>query len=250
MNIPHYRISYAQNYEDLILAGILREVSDGFYVDVGANDPTLDSVTKLFYDRNWSGINVEPNQKLIENLRQARPRDINLDIGLSSQAGQLKFRSYTNIDGLSSFSQNAQDLTRSAHTNLAYEDSFVIVDSLANVLEQHRPTGHIHFLKIDVEGLELEVLLGNNWKKFRPWTMCIERTNDQHISATILAFLNGVQYQEVFFDGINDYFIAKEQMHIWEAFSYARDVLLNGVRLNYIFSNCIEELAQRVRNFK
>ena len=53
-------VSYAQNFEDVMLWRALREVTHGFYIDVGAADPDSDSVTRAFYDRGWSGINVEP----------------------------------------------------------------------------------------------------------------------------------------------------------------------------------------------
>ena len=43
-------ISYAQNFEDVILWRALNHVENGFYVDVGAMDPTEHSVTKAFYN--------------------------------------------------------------------------------------------------------------------------------------------------------------------------------------------------------
>jgi len=46
-------ISYAQNHEDVLLYRALKGVGKGFYIDVGANDPEEDSVTKAFYDRGW-----------------------------------------------------------------------------------------------------------------------------------------------------------------------------------------------------
>ena len=59
-------VSYAQNYEDLMLWRALRHVEQGFYVDCGAYDPEEHSVTKAFYERGWSGINIEPVPSLIE----------------------------------------------------------------------------------------------------------------------------------------------------------------------------------------
>jgi hypothetical protein len=53
-------ISYAQNREDILLWRALRDLSGGFYIDVGAEDPTQNSVTRAFYERGWHGINVEP----------------------------------------------------------------------------------------------------------------------------------------------------------------------------------------------
>lgn len=56
-------ISYAQNFEDVMLWRALGHIEKGFYVDVGAGDPKLESVTKLFYDMGWNGINIEPYSK-------------------------------------------------------------------------------------------------------------------------------------------------------------------------------------------
>ena len=81
--------SYAQCLEDLILYCALKDVENGFYIDVGANDPTIDSVTKFFYDRRWHGINIEPLADKCALLAERRPSDINLCVGLGSERGKL-----------------------------------------------------------------------------------------------------------------------------------------------------------------
>lgn len=245
MSMPHYKISYSQNYEDLILAGILRNVSAGFYVDVGANHPELDSVTKIFYDKGWSGINVEPNELLNVELTKQRPRDINVKAGVSSQSGQLRFRSFDSFDGLSTFSRDNMEGFQASYPGATYTDSYIDVVSLAELLIQHKPEGDIHFLKVDVEGLELEVLLGNKWDRFRPWVLCIERTQDQARKNAITIFLSSWRYEQVFFDGINDYFFANEKRDVWESFSYTRDIIMDGVPVNYIFIKHIAELSSQ-----
>ena len=53
-------ISFAQNLEDVVLHRALMGVTHGFYVDVGANSPDEQSVTRAFYERGWHGINIEP----------------------------------------------------------------------------------------------------------------------------------------------------------------------------------------------
>ncbi len=67
--------SYSQNGEDVVLWRALRGITDGRYVDVGANDPFNDSVTMAFYSHGWSGITVEPDPGFAPLLRQHRPRD-------------------------------------------------------------------------------------------------------------------------------------------------------------------------------
>jgi hypothetical protein len=49
-------ISYAQNYEDVMLWRCFKGLDDGFFIDVGAHDPDVESVTKAFYESGWTGI--------------------------------------------------------------------------------------------------------------------------------------------------------------------------------------------------
>jgi len=230
MSIPHYKIYYSQNREDLILAGFLRNVAVGFYIDVGANHPEQDSVTKLFYDKGWSGINVEPIESKYLELCKQRPRDINIKAGLSSQPGTLIFRTYEN-DGLSTFSSDSKQMWESLQ--LPHHDVSVEASTLSKILKQHHPTGEIHFLKIDAEGLELEVLLGNGWDAFRPWVLCIERAAFLPRRQAISAFLGAWDYSHVFFDGINDYVVANEKRAIGDEFAYFQAVILEGIPLHY-----------------
>lgn len=244
MDWPHYKISYAQNFEDLVLAGLLKSVSTGFYVDVGANHPELDSVTKIFYEKGWRGLNVEPNDDLHRLLEEQRPRDINVRAAASSQPGSLTLRIYDGLDGLSTISRDTQAVHAASLADRRFRDVQVPVVCLADLLSQHRPTGDIHFLKVDVEGLELEVLLGNDWRRFRPWVLCLERNLQSARQAAICTYLREMGYQAVFWDGINDFFVADERLEVWKSFSYANDVVMNGVPVNYIFVRTMAALAR------
>jgi FkbM family methyltransferase len=232
MTLPKHRVTFAQNREDLMLDGILRTVAVGFYVDVGANHPDMDSVTKLFYEKGWSGINVEPNERLYAELCRQRPRDINLKAGLSSQEGTLRFRFYPLANGLSTCSAESKQLYETA-LKIPYEESTVEVLTLRDVLLKYRPEGDIHFLKLDVEGLELEVLLGNAWDVFRPWVLCIERTLFHARRDAITAYLGACRYAPVFYDGLNDFFIANEKRALWSDFNYGREMLMHGPALHW-----------------
>jgi len=47
-------VSYAQNFEDVLLWRALHDVEHGRYLDVGAHDPVIDSVSLAFYEAGWS----------------------------------------------------------------------------------------------------------------------------------------------------------------------------------------------------
>src|SRR5690348_7062421 len=95
-------ISYSQNFEDVMLDRALRHVPAGVYIDVGAWHPDLDSVTRHFYEKGWSGINIEPVPEHCELLARARARDINLNIALSDKAGKAVLHQVGDATGMSS----------------------------------------------------------------------------------------------------------------------------------------------------
>src|SRR3989338_356894 len=98
---PNSFITYAQNREDLILAAFLDGVKKGFYVDIGAAHPVIDSVTKYFYERGWSGFNIEPIKRQYELFEKQRKRDINLNCGVGAEEATLVLREYVGMEGRS-----------------------------------------------------------------------------------------------------------------------------------------------------
>src|SRR3954471_13973014 len=84
-------ISYAQNFEDVMLARLFPAGYAGFYIDIGAADPEYMSVTKHFYDNAWTGINVEPLPQFFEKLSKQRSRDVNLRLAIAEKEGSRTF---------------------------------------------------------------------------------------------------------------------------------------------------------------
>lgn len=213
------RIYYAQNKEDLLIRGFFPDVKQGFYIDVGANDPVIDSVTKLLYDEGWSGINIEPITRHFIALKEQRQRDITLKVGLSDKPGELTFREYPEGDGLSTFDRSMVDYYENdghPFPTKKYEEYTVAVQTLQEVVGK-QGVEHIHFLKIDVEGYEYEVIHGYDWNGVRPELLCIEAN---HIKNDWKPVLKKHGYHEVFFDGVNSYFLAEESMHRKDYFDY------------------------------
>jgi FkbM family methyltransferase len=221
-----YIVSYAQNYEDIIINGFFPDIKKGKYIDVGAYDPEIDSVTKFFYDRGWSGINIEPQPKLIKKFISKRKRDTNLNVGISNKKDKLKLREFKG-DGLSTFSENTkEEYEKHPDTNtLDYTDYDVQVTTLKDVFSQYYPDTDVQFLKIDVEGYELEVISGNDWERYRPHLLCIE---SNHIYKDWKHILQEAGYSKVFNDGLNDYYLSKEQLFRKEYFSYPEEMFMKG----------------------
>ena len=216
-------ISYAQNYEDVVLWRALKDVESGFYVDVGAADPEEISVTKLFYDRGWSGINIEPTAAYFERLVQARPRDLNLNVAAGAAPGLMALNEIAGT-GLST----GNDALARRHAAAGWESREITVPmlTLTSICES-QGVGDIHFLKVDVEGAEADVLRGMDFDRFRPWIVLVEATeplsptrNDESCEALLL----GQRYRRAYFDGLNAFYVAEEQAGLIDALAVPPNV--------------------------
>jgi len=155
-------ISYAQNYEDVMLHRALKDVGQGFYIDVGAYDPIIDSVTKAFYDAGWRGINIEPVSEWHEKLQQDRPEDINLQLAVGERKGDINFYEVVGT-GLSTMDEAIAN-RHAQEQGFELKKYKVPVVRLTTICKQYAQSD-IHFLKIDAEGAELSILQGLDLKK-------------------------------------------------------------------------------------
>ena len=80
----------------------------------------------------------------------------------------------------------------------------------------------VHFLKVDVEGFEREVLLGGDWSVNRPWIVVVEATAPLSTELRHAAWENilvEAGYKFVYFDGLNRFYVAREHADLEAGFS-------------------------------
>src|SRR5262249_23216553 len=144
-------ISYTPNLEDVLLERCFKDVAAGFYVDIGACHPTYSSITRWFYDRGWSGINIEPGP-CIKDFWIERTVDLNIEAAVADYEGRTSFFLHSANPGTSSlFDKSPPVVTEKAGE---IQELQVMVTTLAKILDTHAAGKHIHFLKIDAEGAE------------------------------------------------------------------------------------------------
>lgn len=217
-------ISYAQNYEDIMLWRALKHIENGFYIDVGACSPDVYSVTKLFYKAGWRGINVEPNPDYINFYCEKRKEDINLCIAVSDKAGESEMYFISN-SGLSSLDRSIAE----EHSSLGWKSTPAMVEikTLENICEEYCVEKDIHFLKVDVEGYEDQVLRGNDWLRFRPWVVVVESTLPMSQIESYEDWepiLLDANYSLAYLDGLNRFYVSKEHEELLPAFKYPPNV--------------------------
>jgi len=160
------RLSFSQFGEDLLLQHLLPD--KGFYIDLGANHPVTHSNTWLFYRNGWRGITVEPNPALAVLHRKRRPRDIMIEAAAGEKEGDgFLHVPASHLLGFVSLLRSEPETFRPGVR--------VPVLSLRGILERHLPSGTpIDLLNVDCEGMDLQILKGNAWEKFRPTVICAE----------------------------------------------------------------------------
>ena len=217
-------ISYGQNAEDVILWRALKHINNGYYIDVGANDPEDDSITKAFYDRGWHGINIEPLAQHYACLQEQRPRDLNLKLAAGDYNGELTLFDMPSVRGWATSEPTVADHYR--QQGLDVVESRVPVRRLDSLCAEFAVTD-IHFLKIDVEGFETEVVRGMDFQQWRPWILIIEATRPNSQDSQYQQWepmLLDNDYQYAYSDGLNRYYVAKEHKELATALAMQPNV--------------------------
>lgn len=210
-------ISHAQNFEDVILWRALKEIQNGFYVDIGAHDPDLYSVSKGFYEIGWRGIHVEPVAEHAAHIRAARPDEIVVEAAISTRPSPISFFAVEHTGLSTARRELVHEYTASGFTTVERQ---VPCFPLSELFDRYvdRP---VHWLKIDVEGLESEVIRSWLPSSIRPWIVAVESTvpmtqtpNHQEWEPELLS----LGYDYVYFDGLNRYYVSHEKPELKTAF--------------------------------
>jgi FkbM family methyltransferase len=232
-------ISYAQNLEDVVLNRVFHNVPGGKYIDIGAYDPEIDSVTKHFYDMGWTGVNVEAVDRFHEKFVQSRPRDRNVNAAVGDRSGTVLFNEWGD-SGLSTYREQF-DTAVVASLGYVRKQQQVRMITLAEITAELCGID-IQFLKIDVEGAERDVLLGGEWRSFRPRVILVEAIKPKLPGCDLygfeptwfewegLLFQNG--YEFALFDGLNRFYYRREEPHLRPLLSAPANVT-DGFKLSH-----------------
>lgn len=201
-----FMISYAQNFEDVMLMRALGHIENGRYIDIGANDPVHDSVSLAFYQRGWRGVHVEPIAEFADRLTEARPDETVIRAIISNDTGPMLFYNVVET-GMST----GDPAIAAQHLKAGFQISTQLTEcmTLATLLDDFCQ-GEIHWMKIDVEGMEQGVLESWAGSEVRPWIVVIESTKPNSTETTHDQWENiiiSLGYRFSYFDGLNRFYI-------------------------------------------
>jgi len=171
-------VSFARNAEDVVLHRALRDVTAGRYVEIGPTHPTDASATRAFYDRGWRGLVIQPSAAYVEEFCRVRPEDTVVQAPLDAANESASGR------GLDA----------------------VLAERLSNDHD-------VHFLVVEVAGLQRDMLAGLDLRRWRPWVLVLAGGDPEPAPPTheaCEALLLEAGYELCLFDGVSRFYVAAE----------------------------------------
>ena len=166
--------SHSSFGEEILVNRILKK-KHGFYIDVGALNPKVGSLSFLLYKKGWRGINIDINPTSTDLFKILRPEDFNFCTTLDenkrdfeifydhplSPANTLDESYYKKLKG-NTFKDISKKMVKSKSA-----DEILNFTKITNV----------DFLNIDVEGMDFKMLTQLVPNKIKPKLISIETHN-------------------------------------------------------------------------
>lgn len=166
----------------------------GIFVDVGANDPVLNSQTYRLERVGWTGILIEPIPECAARLRAERTAKV-----FEGAGGPWEHVMNLHVDGVYSSLLGAK-------VAAPVRTIQVRVRRLDDIIKD-AGFDHVDFVSIDVEGFELDVLRGFALEHWRPKLLLVE----DHVGTLSLhRHLADRGYKLVRRTGVNAWYVPRE----------------------------------------
>ena len=165
----------AQFGEDEYILSLFEKNFKGIFLDIGCYHPTRHNNTYLMYKNGWSGINIDLNPLTIELFNFMRPRDININIGISDTEDEKKLYFIDELNTQNTLDENQLNFLKNHHNIKDHEiiEKKIRTKSIVTILKQHQ-LFHIDFMNLDIEGHELRVLKTIDFEKIKIKYLCVE----------------------------------------------------------------------------
>ena len=188
------RKTYSMDGEDIEIVKYFDNKKNGFYVDVGSYHPIERNNTMLLYNKGWEGINIDISDFSIKLFDQLRPRDINLNLAVSKNEGEIEMYFQKKLSQLSTIKK--EQIKKSFQGEVKIRK--IISKTLTSILDESKfANKKIDFLDIDVEGADMDVLESLDFEKYSPELICIEVIEKNNEDSNIFNFLRKKDYKRI-----------------------------------------------------
>ena len=130
-------------------------------------------MTYNLYKKGWKGLNIDIDKHNIKLFKLLRPRDESINCAISSSNGTVDSYIFSSGSGLNTLEKKWAEMW-AKKINQKYTVRKIKKKKLNLIFKDHGVSKDIELLNIDVEGHEVEVLKGVDFKTFRPKIITIE----------------------------------------------------------------------------
>ena len=154
------KVSYSQCGEDLIIDFIFTtlKIESPTYLDLGAHHPYYLSNTAFFYLKNSFGVSVEPDPDLFKLIKNERPNEISLNVGVGIEGSEVADFYIMNIPTLNTFSKSEAERYASYPGKSIKEVIKLPLLTVNQIIQSNFKGKAPNFVSLDVEGMDFEIV--------------------------------------------------------------------------------------------
>jgi FkbM family methyltransferase len=197
----------AQVAQDIIAYLFFKGKTDGFYIDIGANDGINGSTTYWAEQIGWKGICIEPQKSTFERMKKGRNcAAYNCAISNKSQEN-VEFISFPGKDTRSGLADSmSKSHIEAAKQFSNMEKNFVSTKTFGDIMADFENVKFIDFLSIDTEGHEMQVLESIDFTKFKFGLITIET----QAGSDVVRYIEKNGYKKLMTAGSDCLFVSKD----------------------------------------
>jgi FkbM family methyltransferase len=198
--------SFSQFGEDVICSYLFENSFKGYNVEVGAFHPMSLSNTYAFYRKGWRGIAIDANPQVEQLFKRFRPEDEFIHTAVGCDSGSVEM--YLFEDGAFNCTadqiQNVPEWIRGKRRKV-----IVPIKPLSEILHKNNVL-KIDYLSVDCEGNDFNVLMSNDWLRWKPRVVCVEDHDLQWQQSQIAVYLQSLGYILKYRAGFSSIFVPIE----------------------------------------
>lgn len=180
----------SQCHQDLLVASLLREQKNGYFVDLAANDAVnLSNTYRLEQLHQWTGICIEPNAMYWAHLAHRRCHVAAAVVGKDRMA-EVHFRTYRDMWRRAA-SGGIDELIDPSIPKSNEKPIKLFTVTVDEILERYDAPSVMEYLSLDIEGAEYLVMKDFPFDRYKFKVMTVERPSQE---LTDLLFENGYLY--------------------------------------------------------
>ena len=168
------KTSYSISGVDLIIDRMFAKVQKGIYIDLGCNHPIKHNNTYLLHKKGWKGINIDADEKSIQEFNNLRKKDYNIQALISNKKNKIKYYFYHERSSLNTVDAKLVKKRKVKPKKIIIRETKTLNDVIENSPYNN---SKINLLSIDIENHEYEALKTFRFKKYNIDCIVIEILN-------------------------------------------------------------------------